>query len=245
MNWLPTIFFLIAFFYSMVGFGGGSSYLAVLALTGVSHKEIPVIALICNIIVAAGGLWHFYRAGHLRWKTVLPFVVLSVPMAYIGGRLEISKDLFRLLLGFSLLVASVRLFLSSKQIEKAVEVPHLKRWLVGIPAGGTLGFLSGLVGIGGGIFLSPMLILLRWANAKEAAGAASLFITVNSLAGLAGHLEKYAPDFRTVLPLAVAVFLGGQIGSRFGAYKVSNKKLEQILAAFILYVSVRLIGASL
>lgn len=245
MSWLPTVFFLIAFLYSIVGFGGGSSYLAVLALTGIPHREIPVIALFCNIIVAAGGFWYFYRAGHLRWKIILPFVVLSIPMAYVGGRLELSRELFRLLLGFSLLVASIRMFISSKKFDAPVGVSLKKAWCVGIPVGGTLGFLSGLVGIGGGIFLSPILILLRWANAKEAACAASLFITVNSISGLAGHWGKGATNFQIVFPLAIAVFLGGQLGAQFGARKVSNVRLEQILAAFIFYVSVRLIGASL
>lgn len=245
LSWLPTVFFLIAFLYSIVGFGGGSSYLAVLALTGIPHREIPVIALFCNIIVAAGGFWHFYRAGHLRWKIILPFAILSVPMAYVGGRMELSKEIFRMLLGFSLLVASVRMFISSKKCEMTKDISLKKAWFVGIPVGGALGFLSGLVGIGGGIFLSPILILFRWASAKEAACAASFFITVNSISGLAGHWGKSVPNFQVVFPLAIAVFLGGQLGSRFGARKIANNRLEQVLAAFILYVSVRLIGASL
>lgn len=245
MSWLPALFFLIAFLYSIVGFAGGSSYLAVLALAGLPYEQIPVIALVCNIIVSAGGFWHFSRAGFVRWKIILPFIALSVPMAYLGGRLNVSKDLFRLLFGFSLLIAAIRMFVPTRALDPVKEISWKRAGCVGIPAGGILGFLSGLVGIGGGIFLSPIFIFLRWANAKEAAAASSAFIALNSLAGLSGHLEKAAVDFKLILPFAVAVFVGGQLGSRFGAYKVSNVRLQQILAGFILYVSVRLIGVGL
>jgi len=245
VSWLPTLFFLIAFLYSIVGFGGGSSYLAILALAGLPYEQIPVVALICNVIVTVGGFWHFSRAGFVRWKVILPFIALSIPMAYLGGRLNVSKDLFRLLLGFSLLIAAIRMFIPTRALGPVREISWKRAWCVGIPAGGVLGFLAGLAGIGGGIFLSPILIFLRWANAKEAAAASSFFITVNSLSGLAGHIEKSALDFQLIPPLAVAVFLGGQLGSRFGAYKVSNVRLQQILAGFILYVSVKLIGVGL
>ena len=245
MIWLPAIFFLIAFLYSMVGLGGGTSYLAVLAFAGLPHNEIPVIALICNSIVASSGFWLFYKAGFVRWKFILPFVILSVPAAYLGGRIAIDKNLFRLLLGFSLFVAALRMFLPNKLFENKKEISATKAWAVGLPVGGLLGFLSGLIGIGGGIFLSPLLISMGWVNVKEASAAAAFFIAVNSLSGLAGHLKRSAVDFEIIFPLAIAVFFGGQFGARLGAYKIPNLRLEKILALFILYVSVKLIGAAL
>ncbi len=245
MSWLPTVFFLIALLYSMVGLGGGTSYLAVLVLAGLPYQEIPVIALICNIIVASSGFWLFYKAGFVRWRIVLPFVIFSVPMAYWGGRIAIDKDVFRLLLGFSLLIAALRMFLPIRSYEKKKEIPTAKAWAVGLPVGGLLGFLSGLLGMGGGIFLSPLLIFMRWVNVKEASAAAAFFIALNSLSGLAGHVGKGVPDFELIFPLAIAVFLGGQLGARFGAYKIPNLRLEKMLALFILYVSIKMIGAAL
>ncbi|MBI4430602.1 MAG: sulfite exporter TauE/SafE family protein [Candidatus Omnitrophica bacterium] len=242
---LPSLFFLVAFFYAIVGLGGGSSYLALLALAGLPFEQIPVIALICNLVVTTGGFWHFYRAGFVRWRIIVPFVALSIPLAYWGGRLTITRDFFSILLGGSLLFAAIRLFISDSAFKSPKEVPYSKAWRIGLPVGGLLGFLSGLVGIGGGIFLGPILILSKWVNAKEAAAASSFFIMVNSLSGLLGHLGKASVDFAVVLPLALPVFLGGQMGSRFGAYRIPNTGLKRILAAFILYVSVRLIGAGL
>lgn len=238
--WLPVVFFFIALFYSMVGFGGGSSYLAVLVLVGLPYYEIPSVALVCNIIVASGGLWHFYKGGHLRLKKVLPFVIFSVPMAYVGGRLMIGKQVFCLLLGAALFMVALRMLLPTQLFEKPKTISVRETWMIGSPLGGVLGLLSGLVGIGGGIFLSPILLLMRWVNIKEAAAAASLFILVNSLAGLMGHLQKGMVDASLFLPLGVAVLAGGQIGSRLGAYHVPKIRLQQILGGFILCVSLRL-----
>jgi len=240
--WLPAVFFLVAFFYSMVGFGGGSSYLAILALIGLSYQSIPPIALVCNLIVVTGGCWHFYRAGYLKLNIVLPFVILSIPMAYWAGTLVISKQVFALLLGVSLLCVAVRMFLPNSSSKEKKVVSTKQAWLVGIPVGALLGFLAGLVGIGGGIFLSPLLLLMNWGNIKQAAATASFFIFANSLAGLLGQMQKGTPDFSFLLPLAIAVFIGGQLGSRFGAYKVPKVRLQQLLGIFVLYVGIRLIG---
>jgi len=235
------IFFLIALAYAMVGFGGGSSYLAVLVLAGVPYQHIAPVALCCNLVVTTGGLWHFARAGHLKLKTVLPFAIASIPMAYVGGRLAISYDLFSILLGLSLLLVAVRMFLPARSCDSIREISVVKSLCVGLPLGAALGFLAGLIGIGGGIFLAPVLLLLRWANIKEAAAAASVFIVMNSAAGLLGQLQKGAFDFNLLYPLALAVFLGGQIGSRLGAYKLPKIRLQQLLAVLVLYVSVKLL----
>lgn len=239
--WVPILFFLIALFYSMVGFGGGSSYLAILVLAGLSFQSIPPTALVCNLIVTSGGCWHFYKGAHFKFKTVLPFIVLSIPMAYVGGRVLISKELFCLLLGASLLAVALRLVFQEREFELPRAISWRIAWMVGVPIGALLGFLAGLIGIGGGIFLSPLLLLMRWANVKEAAASASFFIWVNSLSGLIGQLEKGAEDFTILLPLALAVFGGGQIGSRLGSYQIPKIGLQRLLAGLLLYVSGRLI----
>jgi len=240
--WLPICFFVVAFFYSMVGFGGGSSYLALLVLSGMSYSHIPPLALVCNLIVTTGGCWHFYKAGHLKFEKVLPFVVLSVPLAYLGGSIPIAKDLFCLLLGFSLMAVAIRMLLPGESSQQAHAVSMKKSWSVGVPLGGLLGFLSGLVGIGGGVFLSPLLLLLRWANVREAAASSSFFIIVNSFSGLMGQLHKGSLHLEWMIPLGLSVFFGGQIGARLGAYKIPRTRLQQALGALVFYVSFRLLA---
>lgn len=237
----PLSFFFIALFYSVIGFGGGSSYLAVLVLAGLPYQNIPPTALVCNLIVTLGGCWHFYKAGYFKWRNILPFVVASVPMAYWGGSIVIGREFFCLLLGISLLVVAVRMFLSSESFENPKDISWRHAWIVGLPLGALLGFLSGLVGIGGGVFLSPLLLLMRWVNIKEAAASASFFIVANSLAGLAGHLQKGTAHFEGILPLGLAVLLGGQIGSRLGAYQMPKSRLQQLLAGLVLYAAVKLL----
>ena len=240
--WLPLLFFLVAFLYSIVGFGGGSSYLAILVLAGLTYQTIPPIALLCNLIVVTGGFIHFYRAGHFNLNRVLPFVITSIPMAYWGGRMLINEKVFSLLLGFSLLAVAVRLFLPDIYNDEARQMSNKQEWLVGLPVGALLGFLAGVLGIGGGIFLSPLLLLMRWVNVKQAAAAASFFILVNSIAGLAGQATKGVFHLEMIIPLGLAVLIGGQIGSRLGSFHLSKKGLARILAVLVLYVSVRLIG---
>jgi len=239
--WTPVVFFVIALFYAMVGFGGGSAYLAVLVLAGFSYQTIPSVALACNLVVTTGGCWHFYQAGHFKLKNVLPFIVTSIPMAYLGGRIFIGKDLFCILLGISLLAVALRMALPNRVFENTKKIPWSQAWMVGLPLGAILGLLAGLVGIGGGIFLSPVLLLMRWVNVKEAAATASFFIVVNSLSGLLGQLQKEAMSFNILLPLALAVLIGGKIGSRLGAYRMPKLRLQQGLAILILFVSLKLI----
>jgi uncharacterized protein len=239
--WIPVAFFLVALFYSMVGFGGGSSYLALLVLAGLSYQTIPPLALTCNLIVTTGGFWHFHRAGHFRLKNVLPFVVLSIPMAYVGGRIPIGKELFCVLLGLSLLAVAVRMLLPTEKFQSSKNITWKHAWIVGLPLGALLGFLAGVVGIGGGIFLSPLLLFLGWANMKEAAASASFFIMANSASGLLGQLQKGAASMEWIIPLGLAVLLGGQIGSRMGAYKIPKVRLQQVLAVLVLYVSIKLL----
>jgi uncharacterized membrane protein YfcA len=243
--WLPLLFFLIATFYATVGFGGGSSYLAVLALIGLPYTTIPQTALVCNLVVSGGGVWHFHRGRHLEWRRVLPLVALSVPMAYLGGRIPIGKQVFLLLLGVSLFVAGTRMFLPLKRRGLLSSTSTRAVWLVGLPLGAALGFLAGIVGIGGGIFLAPLLILTGWGDARATAAASSVFILVNSAAGLTGQLAKGVYLDAMILPLVLAVFLGGQIGSRLGSYQLGVVRVQRLIGALILLVSVRvLLGAA-
>lgn len=238
---LIPIFFIIALLYSSAGFGGGSSYLAVLALSTIPFTEFRMIALLCNIAVVAGSVWIFYRAGHMQVKRILPLILLSIPFAYLGGRLSISEDYFFLMLGTTLLIAGLMMLMS-----KASTFRKLPFYTNGI-IGGSIGFLSGLVGIGGGIFLSPVLSLSRWADAKIIAATTALFILVNSIAGLIGQVVTNGFDvgIDTVLLLLLPVILGGQIGSRYSAIRLEPMIVRRIAAILIIIVALRLLYNSI
>ncbi len=232
--------------YSMVGLGGGSTYLALLALFSFSYAPsyyyMPQVSLICNIIVVSGGGWFFWKSGYLRWRLILPFVMTSIPSAYFGGHVSISKKKFSILLGFSLFLAAIRMFLS--EVKKSDSTLNNKKiFLWALPIGASLGFLSGLVGIGGGIYLAPLLILMGWANSKEAAAASSVFILVNSVSGLVGQYLKIGSFYplHEILPLMLAVFLGGQLGSRIGSQYISKQVIQRMGACLVLLAAVRLL----
>ncbi|MEO8142431.1 MAG: sulfite exporter TauE/SafE family protein, partial [Sphingomicrobium sp.] len=186
---LPGLFFLTALLYALVGFGGGSTYTALLVLAGTDYRAVPVISLLCNILVVTVGTWRFARAGHLDLKRSWPLFVTSVPAAWLGGRLEIGETLFVGLLAGALLAAGL-LMLWQPYWERATEASANGRHWVEPAAGGALGFMAGVVGIGGGIFLAPLLYLLRWGPPKAIAATCAAFILVNSLAGLAGQASK-------------------------------------------------------
>jgi uncharacterized protein len=240
MEPLPFLFFIIALIYSSVGFAGGSSYLLALTMAGISHAESAPIALLCNLIVSSIGIWNFQRAGHLRPEILLPFLLLSVPMAFLGAGIGVSKKVFLLLLGGSLAVAAFRLFLSRiPETPQAAEPARLWRW--GLPAGAVMGFFSGVIGIGGGIFLSPFLVLMRLAPIRQASAAASVFIFVNSLSGLAGMMQKGILFPKTLPLLAVAAALGGWIGSRGASRFLPQEGIQKILGVAILYIAANMI----
>lgn len=238
--WLAPAFFTVALVYSMAGFGGGSSYLALLAMSGLAYQTFAPISLVCNLLVASSGLYHFSRAGHLALRIVLPFLVTSIPCAYLGGVVPIEREPFFLIVGVALLLIGLRLLFSEVAGEGGCRVTSFRIWLVGLSAGAFLGFFSGLIGIGGGIFLSPILLLLGWSDSKQAASAASLFIIANSAAGLLGHLTKGIPEWETLVPLGIVVLVGGQIGARLGSRSLSRMAVQRVTAALILLVSGRL-----
>jgi uncharacterized membrane protein YfcA len=243
---LAGLFLLVAAAYSSVGFGGGSTYNALLILSGADFRLVPSIALTCNILVVCGGVYHYARSGSLSAGRLLPYIVLSIPMAWLGGRLEVSEHLFTGLLGFSLLVAAAQMLL--KQDAAATAAPHsaARYWMIAAPLGGFIGLLAGITGIGGGIFLAPLIYFFHLAPARTVAGITSGFILVNSVAGLAGQLMKageYSPleGWWQAWPLFIAVVIGGQVGSRLGAYHLPENWIKRLTALLMLYVAARLI----
>ena len=238
---LSLSFFIIAFFYSLAGFGGGSSYLAVLVLMGISHHTIPIIALVCNIIVVSGGVFHFVKQGHLSFKFLLPFLILSVPCAYLGGSLPIDKNIYQIILGISLLFISIHMFFHKSP--SSSPSCHNRHFPISLFMGGLLGFISGLVGIGGGILLSPLLHTMRWGHPKQIAATASAFILINSCSGLIGQMEKTKGlvSFFSGIPLYASVFLGGQLGSWICNHKISLQFVVKITASLVFIASLRLL----
>lgn len=246
MNWeIFPLFFLIAALYASVGFGGGSSYIAVMAMFGVNFLLMRSGALLCNIVVVTTGTYIFYKNGHLDWRKALPLTLASVPMAFLGGYLPIKERTFFILLGSTLVLAALLTWWQPKSSQNADENSRksTKKQLFNLSIGGGIGFLSGMVGIGGGIFLAPILYLTRWAEAKTIAATASLFILVNSISGLFGQMAKpdFQIDWKFTVPLLIAVFLGGQLGSRIGAVKLSALWVRRATALLIFYIGVQLL----
>jgi uncharacterized membrane protein YfcA len=243
---LAGLFFLSALAYASVGFGGGSTYNALLILSGMDYRLIPAIALSCNILVVSGGVYHYSRAGGLSIGKLLPFIVLSLPMAWLGGSLPVSEQVFIGLLGFSLLFAAAQMLLkpgNSAIVDSRLTVRY---WLIAAPVGGAIGLLAGITGIGGGIFLAPVIYFLQLVPARTVAGITSGFILVNSVAGLAGQMMKvgdYSPlqGWLQAWPLFLAVLIGGQIGSRLGAYHLPETWVKRMTAVLMSYVALRLI----
>ena len=240
---LASMFFITALLYASVGFGGGSTYTALLVLAGANYLIIPVISLICNILVVSGNSWRYSRAGLIEWARIWPFLVLSVPMAWIGGRIEVSKTLFIGLLALALLFAGLSLLFkpNTKPNSKiAMSLP------LSASIGAGLGLLSGIVGIGGGIFLAPVLHRIGWGKAKEIAALCSLFILVNSLSGLTGQLIKLGGfeqlEFtRPYWLLVPVVLIGGFIGNRMSIKVFSETTVRKATALLILFVAARLL----
>ncbi len=235
-HWEIILFFLIiAFVYASVGFGGGSSYIAVLAIYNYPIPELKLIALICNIIVVTGGTIIFIKNKQVDWKKVIPLVTLSVPLAFLGAKVKLTQDSFFIILGFSLIVAAILLWIKFRFVSEQEVVAHKISYLRDGLLGGAIGFLSGMVGIGGGIFLSPVLNLTKWDMPKRIAATASFFILVNSVAGIAGQQSAVPADinYATVGLLCGAVFVGGQLGARFGTARFDQLLIRRITAIVV------------
>lgn len=231
---LLVFFFIIAVVYSSVGFGGGSSYLALLSLYTIPFIEIRLIALICNVIVVTGGVILFVRNKQVNFKKVIPLVLLSVPAAYVGAVLRIGQQTFFIILGCSLIAASILLWLKTAHL-KVAENKSSGSIVKDGAIGGAIGFLSGMVGIGGGIFLSPVLNISKWDTPKKIAATASVFILFNSLSGIAGQLSQLPDDINMyrILLLCIAVLAGGQVGSRLGIVKFNYLLIRRVTAILV------------
>ena len=240
---LALAFLVTALLYASVGFGGGSTYAALLALSGLDYRLLPLVALACNIVVVAGGTIRFARAGVTPWRRAGLLVGLGAPAAFAGGLTPIKEELFLALLGVSLVLTSLAMLIPVREASNAGAGWAARAMpLLAAP----LGYLAGLVGIGGGIFLAPLLHLARWHGARQIAATASLFILVNSLFGLAGQLLKNGPGafgaaIGASLPLLVAVVVGGQVGSLLAVRVLPVQWIRWLTAALVLAVGVRLL----
>ena len=248
MYLIALAFIAVAFLYASVGFGGGSTYTAILIESGLHWELVPPVSLVCNIVVVTGGVYHFARAGHLDLRFAAPLIAASVPAAFVGGYLQLDESSFLKLLGVALLVAGV-LMLLDRQWRGAGQA--LPRTGVGVSLvlGLVLGGLAGMTGIGGGIYLAPVLHLFRLAEAKTVAATCSLFILVNSISGLAGQITKLGSNAEVLLDagylvLPLAVLIGGQLGSLVGAKWLPASPIRRLTGLVIMVVSVRLLWLS-
>ena len=234
---LTLAILVVAFLYSSVGHAGASGYIAVMALFGLAPGVVKPAALVLNIVVASIGTWQFWRAGHFSWRLFWPFAVLAMPMAFLGGYTNLPAHTFKILVGIVLL-ASAALFLFRPANDTVNREPNR---FVAILSGGGLGLLAGLTGTGGGIFLTPLLLLMRWARTKTAAATSALFILLNSTAGLAGNVSstKNPPSFALVLVGAAVV--GGAAGSYFGSWRFNHVVIKRLLAVVLTIAGIKLI----
>ena len=239
---LPILFFVTAILYSSVGFGGGSTYLALLLLWDIPYYILPVIALGCNIVVVSGNSFNYIKAGNLNHRLLTPYLIGSVPMAYLGGTLEIEKNIFEILLFFVLLISGILLLFNFKSYDNNKNKYKEINYFFSLSIGAVLGILSGIVGIGGGIFLSPILFLLRAGLPKHIVTTSSLFILINSLAGIFGQLTKsyVLNDVLEYWYLLLFVFIGGQIGNYLNLKILPTRFLALITSCLVIFVAIRM-----
>ena len=239
---LSISFFITAILYSSVGFGGGSTYLALLLIWGIPYYIFPVIALLCNIIVVSGNSFNYIRAGNLNLKLLIPFLVGSIPFAFFGGSLKIDKEVFEIFLFIVLSIAGILLLVKNKSYDSDDLVVNKIKFIYSLLIGSILGFVSGVVGIGGGIFLSPILFLLKAEKPKIIATCASLFILINSVSGILGQLTK-DNTFNELInywPLFLSVLLGGFVGNYLNLKIFSNRTLTIMTSLLVIFVSLRM-----
>jgi uncharacterized protein len=230
--------FIIAFLYSSVGHGGASGYLSVMAIFGVSSFMMKPVALILNIAVAGIAFFQYYRAGHFRLKLFLPFAITSIPFSFLGGFLTVEPSLYKKTLGAVLMIPAFRTLINS-EVQSSYSPQKIKK-VYALIAGAGIGLLSGMIGIGGGIILSPLILLFHWANMKETAAVSALFILVNSVSGLAGLVYSGTMPSLEILSLILTVILGGFIGAYTGSKKLSTKWLSYFLAGVLFFASIKL-----
>lgn len=240
---LGIVFFIIATLYSSVGFGGGSSYLAILALLIIDFFTIRSIALVCNIVVVSSSCFTYYKKGLFDFKKFLPFVITSIPLSFLGASVRLTEVVFFLILGISLVLAALGLIAQTKLLQNNMVKPKKYPVYFMYVIGGVIGFFAGMVGIGGGIFLAPLLLFLRWNKPILIASLVSFFILANSISGISGLIVKdtfQAPLLQTA-SLMVIVFIGGKLGNYLTFKKFNHNTLKLITALLVLFVGIRLI----
>ena len=239
---LSILFFITAILYSSVGFGGGSTYLALLLIWDIPYYIFPVIALICNIIVVTGNSINYVRAGNHNFKLLLPFLFGSIPLAFLGGTLIVKKEIFEILLFLILSIAGVLLLINNKSYDDKYIIIKKVNLFVSFLIGSVLGLVSGLVGIGGGIFLSPILFLLKADKPKNIVTTASLFILINSIFGILGQLtkENILNEISLYWPLFISVLIGGLFGNYLNLTIFSNRFLAIITSTLVIFVAIRM-----
>ena len=239
---LSILFFITALLYSSVGFGGGSTYLALLLIWKIPYYVFPVIALFCNIIVVSGNCYNYIKAGNLNLRLLVPYLIGSIPFAFIGGSISIEKDLFEILLFFILSLAGFFLFLNFQSYDNEKETYKELPKIISIIVGSFLGFISGVVGIGGGIFLSPILFLIKAGKPKHIITTASIFILINSISGIIGQLTKnlIISEILNYWFLFLIVFIGGLIGNLLNLKFFPARILALITALLVIFVSIRM-----
>lgn len=228
---------IVAFLYASVGHAGASGYIAVMSLASLAPTEIKPTALVLNILVASIGTWQFWRAGHFSWRVFWPFAVLSIPMAFVGGYVNLPTHVFKILIGIVLLLSAAHFFWSPHVDEVRVEPTRP----VAIASGGVLGLFAGLTGTGGGIFLTPLLLVMRWAKTKTASATSALFILVNSISGLLGNLSSTQKIPGFVGPLILAAVVGGSAGAYFGSRRFAPSIIKRLLATVLVIAGLKLV----
>ncbi|MDA8867636.1 sulfite exporter TauE/SafE family protein [Candidatus Pelagibacter sp.] len=239
---LSIFFFITAIFYSSVGFGGGSTYLALMLIWDIPYYIFPILALICNIIVVSGNSINYVRSGNLNLKLLTPYLIGSIPFAFFGASISITKELFEILLFVILIIAGIFLLIESKSFnDDQIKINSIPK-IISLLIGSIIGFTSGIIGIGGGIFLSPILFLMKAGYPKQIATTASLFILINSIFGMAGQLTKDIVfyEFLNFWPLFIAVLIGGQIGNFLNIKFISGKTLAIITSLLVIFVAIRM-----
>ena len=239
---LSILFFITAILYSSVGFGGGSTYLALFLIWEIPYYIFPIMALFCNMIVVSGNCFNYIKAGNLNLKLLIPYLIGSIPLAFIGGSLSVDKNFFEILLFFVLTTAGILLLINFKSYDNNVDKYRKVPLIFSIIIGCILGFISGVVGIGGGIFLSPLLFLLKAAKPKHIVTTASVFILINSLLGILGQLTKdiILNEILDYWFLIIVVLIGGQIGNFLNLKILPARILALITGSLVLFVSIRM-----
>lgn len=241
---LPIIFFFISFIYSSVGLGGGSAYTALMVIFGISYHVIPTTSLTLNLIVTFIGMIHFWKNGFGRLNLILPFLLTSIPMVYIGGSLTLPEIIFKLILLITLFLVAIRIYLLN-ELKISIQLTNIQKWVFIFCIGGFLGFIAGSVGIGGGIYLVPLIIMFGLGTEKEAAASGSMFIWANSLIGVITRAQFNEFELSFIIPLSIAVLVGGSLGSYMGAVKFNPKTIQKIMGIVILIAILFLIKGML